>query len=56
MLGLFKKKTERQILEKKYRELLEQAHKLSNSDRKASDLKTQEANEIAIKLDQLPPA
>lgn len=53
MLGLFKKKTEKQILEEKYTKLLKESYDLSKSDRQASDKKIAEANEIAKQIDQL---
>ena len=40
MFGLFKKKSEKEILLKKYKTLTEQAFKLSHSNRTASDAKT----------------
>ncbi|WP_020531786.1 Lacal_2735 family protein [Flexithrix dorotheae] len=53
MFGLFKKKTEIEVLKEKYRKLLDEAFKLSHSDRKASDLKTAEAEEIMQRIEQL---
>ena len=46
MFGLFKKKSEKEILLKKYNTLTEEAYKLSHTDRTASDKKTKEANDI----------
>ncbi len=54
MFGLFKKKTEREKLMERYRRLLEEAHRLSTSDRRASDLKTAEAEALLKRLDELP--
>ncbi len=54
MFGLFKKKDPREALEKRYKELLAEAHRLSTVDRKASDLKRAEAEEVIKALDQLP--
>ena len=48
MFGLFANKKKK--LEKRYAQLLEQSHHLSHSDRKASDLKMAEAEEV---LDQI---
>jgi hypothetical protein len=51
MLGLFgdpKKK-----LEKKYKKLLDESYRLSHTDRKASDLKAAEADEIRRQLEAL---
>jgi len=46
MFGLFKKKSEKETLLKKYKSLTEEAYKLSHSDRTASDKKTKEANDV----------
>ena len=53
MFGLFKKKTEKETLLKKYKTLTEEAFKLSHSNRKASDAKTKEANDILEKIKAL---
>lgn len=53
MFGLFKKKSEVEKLEDKYKKLLEEAHRLSTSNRKLSDDKTFEANEILKKIEKL---
>jgi hypothetical protein len=53
MFGLFKKKSQVEKLELKYRKLLEEAYKLSTTNRKLSDVKTSEANEILKKIEQL---
>jgi len=50
MFGLFKKKSEKEILLKKYSALTEEAYKLSHTDRTASDKKTKEANDILEKI------
>ena len=42
----FKKKSKKELLQKKYAKLMEEAYKLSHSDRQASDLKTAQAQEI----------
>ena len=49
----FRKKSEKEILQNKYKKLLEEAHKLSTTDRKASDQKQFEANEILKKIEVL---
>ena len=46
MFGLFKKKSEKETLLKKYKSLTEEAYKLYHSDRTASDKKTKEANDV----------
>ena len=53
MFGLFKKKTHVEKLELQYKKLLEEAYKLSTTNRKMSDLKTSEANEILKQIVQL---
>ena len=53
MFGLFKKKTEKETLLKKYKALTEEAFKLSHSNRTASDAKTKEANDILLKIKAL---
>lgn len=53
MFGLFKKKSEVERLNEKYQKLMNEAFELSKVDRKASDEKTAEANEILKKIDEL---
>ena len=53
MFGLFKKRTPAVKLERRYRMLLEEAHRLSTGDRKASDLKRAEAEEVLRQLEIL---
>lgn len=50
----FRKKTEKEKLQSKYQKLIAEAYKLSHSDRRASDLKTAEADELLKKIDELP--
>ena len=51
MFGLFgSKKTS---LEKKYAKLLEESHKLSHVNRKQSDLKLAEANEVLKAIEKM---
>lgn len=54
MFGLFKKKDPREELEKRYKELLAESYRLSTVDRKASDLKRAEAEELIKAMDELP--
>lgn len=54
MFGLFKKKTEREKLQKVYKQLMDESYKLSHTDRAKSDQKRAEAEEIAKKIDNLP--
>ena len=51
MFGLFKDKKTK--LEKKYQQLLAEAHRLSHIDRKKSDLKVAEAEVVRQELDDL---
>jgi len=54
MFGLFRKKTEKEQLEARYAKLLKEAHSLSTVDRKQSDQKTWEADQILKKIEALP--
>ncbi len=53
MFGIFKKKTEAEKLNEKYQQLMAEAHKISSINRRLSDSKTAEANEILDKLNAL---
>ena len=53
MFNLFRKKTEKEKLEKQYKKCLEEAFILSKTNRAASDNKTAEANEILKEIDKL---
>jgi hypothetical protein len=53
MFGLFKKKTEAEILEKKYEDLLKESHQLSTSSRAESDKKFAEAQEVLKQIEAL---
>ncbi|WP_439489031.1 Lacal_2735 family protein [Algoriphagus sp.] len=53
MLGLFKKKTEKEKLQEAYAIKLAEAHKASQVNRKKADELTAEAEEIAKKIDLL---
>ncbi len=53
MFGLFKKKSEIEKLELKYRKLLEEAHRLSTTNRSKSDEKMYEANEVLKEIDKI---
>ena len=52
MFGIFKKKTEKEKLSRQYKKLMEEAHRLSHSNRKAADAKYAEADAIAQKIEQ----
>jgi hypothetical protein len=54
MFGLFKKKSEKEKLQQQYAKLLKEAHSLSTSNRRLSDQKTFEAEEIMKKIEALP--
>ena len=53
MFGLLKKTSEKEKLNKQYKAMLEKAHKLSHTDRKASDMLMAEADELAKKIENL---
>ncbi|MGO4912954.1 Lacal_2735 family protein [Leeuwenhoekiella sp. W20_SRS_FM14] len=54
MLGLFKKKTEKEKLQQQYEKLMKEAFQLSTSNRSASDDKYAEADIIMKKIEKLP--
>lgn len=54
MFGLFKKKSEKEKLQEQYSKLLNESYQLSHTDRKASDQKALEADELIKKIEQLP--
>lgn len=53
MFGLFKGKSEIEKLQKQYKKLQEEAFRLSKTDRKASDAKYFEADQILKKIEAL---
>ena len=53
MFGLFKKKSEKEILQEKYKKLMSEAHKLSTSNRRLSDEKVADAEEVLKQMDKL---
>lgn len=53
MFGLFKSKSEEEKLQERYQKLMAEAHKLSHSNRRASDEKVAEAEEVMKQLEQL---
>ncbi len=53
MFGFLKKKTEKQKLIEEHKQLLEESFRLSKTDRKASDAKQLEAQELLKKIDTL---
>lgn len=52
-MGLFKRKSEKEKLQAKYSKLIDEAYKLSHSDRRASDLKTAEADQVLKQMESL---
>lgn len=52
MFGLFKKDPVKK-LRKKYKDLMEESYRLSTTDRKASDLKRAEAEEVIKEIEAL---
>lgn len=53
MFGLFKRKSELEKLNGKYKALLKEARDLSTSSRKLSDVKAAEANAVLTQIEQL---
>jgi hypothetical protein len=53
MFGLFKKKTAKEKLQEQYDKLSREAFLLSSTNRKMSDQKTFEANEVMDQLEKL---
>jgi hypothetical protein len=53
MYGLFRKKTEKELLSRKYDKLMQEGYELSTTNRKASDAKYAEAGEIMKKIEKL---
>ncbi|BAO77363.1 Lacal_2735 family protein [Winogradskyella sp. PG-2] len=53
MFGIFKKKSEKEKLQSQYEKLLKEAYSLSTTNRKMSDQKTFEAEEIMKQLEKL---
>lgn len=53
MFGLFKKKSEVQKLQDKYKKLMKEGYDLQSIDRKASDKKYYEADQVLKKIEAL---
>ena len=53
MFGFFKKKSKKERLLEKYNKLLKESYKLSSINRKDSDSKMFEANEILKKIEEV---
>ncbi|MEQ9297115.1 MAG: Lacal_2735 family protein [Cyclobacteriaceae bacterium] len=53
MFGLFKKKSEKEKLEEKYRKLIDESYKLSHTNRTASDQKAAEADAVLKQIEEI---
>ncbi len=53
MFNLFKKKSNKEKLHAKYKKLMKEAHTLSTSNRKLSDQKVFEAEELMKEIERL---
>lgn len=53
MFNLFKKKSEKEILQNKYKKLMAEAHQLSQTNRKLGDAKIYEAELVMIQIEIL---
>jgi hypothetical protein len=53
MFGLFRKKSKTEVLEEKYQNLLKESYKLSTINRKASDEKAAEADQVLKEIEHL---
>lgn len=53
MFGFFKKKSKKEILEAKYKKLMEESFCLSHTDREASSLKAGEAEAVLKEMENL---
>ncbi|WP_432410641.1 Lacal_2735 family protein [Rasiella sp. SM2506] len=53
MFGIFKKKTEKEQLERQYKKLQKESYELSTSNRSQSDAKAAEAEEVMKQLEKL---
>lgn len=53
MFGLFKKKSEVEKLQEQYQKLIEESYRLSTINRKESDLKAAEADDLLKEIELL---
>jgi hypothetical protein len=53
MFGFFKKKSEADKLRDKYKAMIKEAYELSHTNRKASDLKNKEAEDLWKEIERL---
>ena len=56
MFGIFKRKTEKEKLLVRYKKVKEEAYRLSKVDRRKSDEKEKEANDILDAIDKIESA
>lgn len=54
MFGLFKKKSEKEKLQAQYEKLLKESYNLSTTNRKLSDQKVYEAEQVMNQIEKLP--
>lgn len=52
-MGLFSRKSPKEKLQNQYRQLMEESYKLSTVDRKRSDAKRAEAENLLKRIDEL---
>ncbi len=52
-MGIFSKKTEADRLRKQYQRLMKEAYRLSRTDRKGSDKKYAEADDLMKRIEEL---
>lgn len=52
-MGLFSSKSPKEKLQDKYKKLMEESYKLSSTDRKASDAKRAEAEDIIKQIENM---
>ncbi len=53
MFGIFKKKSQKEKLQEQYQKLMAEAHRLSTTNRKQSDDKIAEAEQVMQEIDKL---
>ena len=53
MFGLFKKKTEKEKLQEKYKKLLKESYDIAKVNRTQSDAKAAEANEVLKQIESM---
>lgn len=53
MFNLFKKKSEKEVLQNKYKKLMAEAHRLSQTNRKLGDEKVYEAELVMKQIETL---